>query len=353
MPAGGAANISYLVYLAKGRDAEKPAVIVMLDSNKDGDNVRRDLGKNGPQPRKKQIIDPKFIFQLGDISYQKIGVATTSSNEGQHPFNVLKDLVPSPLAVRAARASVKTVYDLANQDIESLNVEKIRRHTQPNSSSLEAINQVLTTIKPGSDLHMDKVLFARTVVDLLPDISEERRRKNNGTLSGIDEFETNLRAVLRHLRSLQVTAEQDVKDKRMRDGFDEKVAAFLGDHVGSIAPRDDAARLLKDIESDLEGYDSERVYISHEIIKLRAAHGPTEELTEPTRVYKAFCAGLERLQGAKQLAFDTARVEVVSRKAPFEIPVPSHLQQSTPDPHNNSDNLLDSMVSKPPVSKTD
>ena len=336
VPAGGAANIPYLVYLARGRDAEKPAVIVMLDSDMDGNNAKQDLGKNGPQPRKKQIIDPKFIFQLGDVGYQEISPETASSRDGHSPFNVLEDLVPLPLAVRAARTFVQTVYDLTDQNIENLSEEKVRQQQQANQSPFEAINQVLSTIKPGSNLHIDKVPFARTVVDLLPYLAEERRKKNNGVLSGIDQFESNLRAVMRHLRSLQIAAEQDVKDKRMREGVNEKVASFLSDHTGSVASRDDAAQLLKDIESDLEGDDTERVYISHEIIKLRATHGLTEDLTEPTRDYEAFCIGLQRLQNAKQLAFDMGKTEVMPRKEPARIASPNRVHQPEADLNTDS-----------------
>jgi predicted ATP-dependent endonuclease of OLD family len=43
VPAGGAQSIPYLTYLARGRDAEQPAVIALLDSDKEGSDVRAKL----------------------------------------------------------------------------------------------------------------------------------------------------------------------------------------------------------------------------------------------------------------------------------------------------------------------
>ena len=313
VPAGGAANVPYLVFLARGRDAEKPAVIVQLDSDKDGDDAKRDLGKNGPHPRKKQIIDPKFVFQLGDICYDEVSDDASQKIEGQTPFRVLEDLIPLPLAIRAVKTFVKTIYDLTDNDIAVLNEEEVQKRNLPDTSFFETINQILSTINPDSRLHIDKVPFARTVIDLLPDLAEERQQ-GNGSHSGIDQFEINLRAVFKHLRQLQAEAEQDVKDKRMQENVDEKIAVFLNDHIGSVASRDEAARLLKDIESDLVGDDTVRVFISNEIVKLRAAHSLTEDLTEPTRNYENFCVGLRRLQNAKLLVFEATKAEVVPRK---------------------------------------
>jgi predicted ATP-dependent endonuclease of OLD family len=47
VPAGGTRLIPYLVYLARGRDQEKPAIVVLLDADRAGDAAREDLRKGG------------------------------------------------------------------------------------------------------------------------------------------------------------------------------------------------------------------------------------------------------------------------------------------------------------------
>lgn len=326
VPAGGGTNVPYLVYLARGRDAEKPAVIVMLDSDKEGDDAKRDLSRNGPHPRKKQVLDAKFILQLGDVTLAEVekirtpkdvtngalhanGAASTESS-----FKVLEDLVPLPLAVMAAREFVKTVYNFEETELAPLNEENVRSQLQDGQSAFFAIQTVLKSLTTEGEVHIDKVPFARTVVDLLPSLA--RQRQNNvqvGAESGLNEFEANMKAVFYRLRQMQTLAERDVKDKRMRQKVEEKIQTFLNDHAGSNASsRDDGARLLFDIESDLEGDDNERTFIVQMCVKLRAAHNLTEDLIESVRDFDGFCTGLEMIRNAKDYAFTKPNIEVPS-----------------------------------------
>ena len=64
VPAGGASHVPYLVYLARGRDIEKPAVIVLLDSDKAGNDARKVLERNGGA-RGKRILETRNILQIG------------------------------------------------------------------------------------------------------------------------------------------------------------------------------------------------------------------------------------------------------------------------------------------------
>lgn len=45
VPAGGTEHVPYMVYLARGRDAEKPAIVALLDSDGPGDKARKELQK--------------------------------------------------------------------------------------------------------------------------------------------------------------------------------------------------------------------------------------------------------------------------------------------------------------------
>lgn len=69
VPASGAMNIPYMVYLARGRDVEKPAVIVLLDSDKAGEEAYKEIVRG---PRNRPLIDKKFILMLGDLPQDKI-----------------------------------------------------------------------------------------------------------------------------------------------------------------------------------------------------------------------------------------------------------------------------------------
>jgi predicted ATPase len=344
VPCGGASNLPYLVYLARGRDAEKPSVIVMLDSDKEGDLAVKDLSKDGPHPRKKQVLEPKFILQLGsvtsaDVEKIKDGSHTDRDSDEQAPFKELEDLVPLSLALRATKEFLQSVYNLDNDELEKLTEEAILSSKLDEESVFETIRKVLCNISSMNIVHMDKVPFARTVIDLLPELARERLSNPEiGETSGLNQFEVNMRAIFHRLRQMQKLAEQDLKDKRMRQKVNEKIQTFLNDHANSdISTRDDAERLLIDIESDLEGDDTERTYILKTCARLRSFHNLNEDLFEVIRDFPSFLEGLDELRNAHDYAYVISDASVPSlrklaaQKALEESSVPSELTQKNID----------------------
>jgi predicted ATPase len=313
VPAGGADNLPYLVYLARGRDPEKPAVIALLDSDKDGYNAKVKLGPQGPHPGKKQVLETRFILQVGEISPPQDG-ANGATAAGKS-FKVLEDLVPPPLAIRAARTFAKNIYDLPDEALDGLTEENVRQRMQSGRSVFEAIKECFAEIDPPGSIDIDKVPFARTIIDILPELARERDQQKNGKQTGLDEFEANMRALFKKLRSMQSAAEQDVKDKRMRQTVAENIDTFLSDFSDShAATRDDVARMLGNIESDLEGDENERAFIIQEITKLRQAHELSDDPTELVRDFDSLLSGLERLRNARELAASAVDTAVPSRK---------------------------------------
>lgn len=51
VPAGSAEHIPYMVYLARGRDVDTPAVIVLLDGDEEGDRIASELQKRISRPK--------------------------------------------------------------------------------------------------------------------------------------------------------------------------------------------------------------------------------------------------------------------------------------------------------------
>ena len=95
VPAGGASHIPYLVYLARGRDVEKPAVIVLLDGDEAGTSARAAIRRGGAY--RKQLIEDGLVLQLTDSSL---------SFQSDRPGGAveIEDLIPIDLAVKAVHA---------------------------------------------------------------------------------------------------------------------------------------------------------------------------------------------------------------------------------------------------------
>ncbi len=330
VPCSGASNVPYLAYLARGRDAEKPAVIVLLDSDAAGNEAKTKLSKSGSHPGKKAVISSSFIVQLGDITNDDIQKIIGENEEyiskfkdSRAKFNDLEDLVPLQLSVLATRHFLKNMYDLPDSELEFISEEKVIANKKDDESCFKAIQNLLIKYsqEKNSDLSnysltIDKVPFARSVVDLLPGLERSRRQDEN-KYQGLQEFEINMRSLFCKLRSMQAEAEKDVKDKRMRQKVSEKIETFLNDYsINKSVTRDNASRLLTDIENDLEGNDTEVTFILQECKKLRKNHNLTENLFENVRAFDDFIVGLEKLRNAHIYAYEIADSSVESRVKP-------------------------------------
>ena len=96
VPAGSASHVPYLTFLARGRDSDKPAVIVLLDGDHEGNLAEKELRRGGP--RNKQLVRPEYVAQLKP---DKIPGVTSERPRG--PLEI-EDLIPVDIAIAAAKA---------------------------------------------------------------------------------------------------------------------------------------------------------------------------------------------------------------------------------------------------------
>lgn len=94
VPAGSASQVPYLVYLARGRDVQKPAVIVLLDGDEAGKEARKTLQRGGA--RGKRLINDKLVLQPIDDSLS--GLVSDNPTGAV----TIEDLIPFEVALHAA-----------------------------------------------------------------------------------------------------------------------------------------------------------------------------------------------------------------------------------------------------------
>lgn len=115
VPAGSASHIPYMVFLARGRDAVQPAIVVLLDGDEEGRRAAMALERGGPRGR--QVIQPKYIAAFGSESFPEIESARPGG-----PLEI-EDLIPIDLAVVAA---TRYLEEMEVQDIDGfLSVDSV------------------------------------------------------------------------------------------------------------------------------------------------------------------------------------------------------------------------------------
>ncbi len=117
VPASGAKHVPYLVYLARGRDVERPALIVLLDGDGCGNAAKKDILRGGAY--RKQLVKPKYILQMGDLT-TSAGIRGATG----HPLVETEDIVPLPMIVAAAQKYVREVCGASSLASRSARVRK-------------------------------------------------------------------------------------------------------------------------------------------------------------------------------------------------------------------------------------
>ncbi len=249
VPAGSASHVPYLVYLARGRDADKPAIIVLLDGDQAGDEAIKQLERGGPQH--KQLIQPKHVVQIKADQIEGL-----RSDRLGGPLEI-EDLVPIAVAVEAAAGfladmGVERPTGLSSSDI-------VAQGLSGGTGVFKAIQD--TVAKSSGAFHMGKLPFARHVVDVC---------RNHDTAPVI-EMRARFAVVFRHLTSMQRVAERERERETISARVDRETSRFIRD-VLHTATKADVSILLERIASVIDpSIDGDRLVI--EIRRLR------EELT--------------------------------------------------------------------------
>lgn len=99
VPVHGASQYRYMLHLTRSSGLDRPAVVVLLDSDQAGLDARKDLEKGfGDKP----IIDPKFIIQIRDLPGAELKLSTKSLEEPE-------DLIPLDLGLTALEKIVDDI----------------------------------------------------------------------------------------------------------------------------------------------------------------------------------------------------------------------------------------------------
>jgi len=291
VPAGSASHIPYLVYLARGRDVERPAVVVLLDSDQSGNKAYTDLLRGGARGR--QLLKSDYILQIGQLSAQS-KKPKTALNDG--PVE-LEDLIPIKLCARAAQRYAKQFWEMDAETVALITPDAISSKHLVGQSVFDALKTCISEL-PGNP-HIDKIGFSRAVVELLPRVNRDGSLPT-GTPPEIEEFEINMLLLLARLRKMQRASEKEQNSVRVSEKTERLKRNFLQDHPEE-ATREQAVFLLDEIEATLDE-SPESDLARSELQKLRREFQLSEDLFQLVAQFDCFKLGLERVKYAGIMA---------------------------------------------------
>ena len=234
VPAGSASHIPYLTFLARGRDADKPAVIVLLDGDEDGDRAASELERGGP--RRKQLIRPGYIAQL-----KPNRITGVTSDRAEGPLDI-EDLIPVEIGLAAAKAYLQEME--IEEPAEFPSAESVCSALSDSIGVLKAIQDRLD--EAGVDLHLAKVAFARHALEAFSQTDSDSKTTMR------DRFT----ALFSRLTAMQREAERERERDSITARVEREKALFLREHA-STARKVDVFLLLERmravVDASMEG----------------------------------------------------------------------------------------------------
>lgn len=278
VPAGSASHVPYMTYLARGRDADQPAVIVLLDGDKEGDEAVKALKRGGP--RHKQLIRPEYVAQL-----KRDAIEGVDSERPDGPFDI-EDLIPVEIGLAAARRYLAEMEMDVPENFPD--ADTVRSAL---SKSVGVLKGIQTAFDAANiDLRLEKLGFARHVIavvekDELPEAAVVRQR---------------FTALFTRLTSMQRKAERERSRESVAARVDREKTLFLRDQKGTPT-KAELTILLERIESTVD--DSiEGDALLTEIRRIRDDFELALNPSDPVATYDDLKRRLESLQYAEVLA---------------------------------------------------
>lgn len=233
VPVHGASQYRYTLHLTRGRDLDRPAAVVLLDSDPAGLGARRDLEKGYGND---SIIDERLIFAIGDMDLSALTLDVEDLHEPE-------DLIPVSAALSAVAHFARAVLppDDARQVADALPADlkidgKKRLYDQVTKVAAIASKSLPRPLNVG------KIEFARAVADVIPTLEPDAR----ATL-----FE-NFSALFNELNLRQGQALRLSNQERLSDVTRRLVERFRRDHR-TRAQKHSVERFLQEVEQHLEG----------------------------------------------------------------------------------------------------
>jgi hypothetical protein len=274
VPAGGASHVPYIAYLARGRDVDRPAVIVLLDGDKDGNLAMRGLARGGP--RNKELVPRRLILQLTDLSPGGMHIDNPAGCQ------TIEDLFPFELVVEATRQYCREF--IPDLDLDGFAPAAADAFAE-DADTHEAVQGALRSHAANQEIELSKIGLARAIVSLVGE--------GEADTEVMIAVEQNFRHLFQQLGQRQRIAERMQGSERISSRINRIKRTFLANHP-SGARREDVVLFIEEVEAQLDSSleaDEVRLVLRTWVRDFEL----DDELERPIDDWERFRSGLEGL----------------------------------------------------------
>jgi len=308
---GGANQVPYMVYLACGRHVEQIAVIVLLDSDKCGNDAKKQLLGRGAQHRR-PLIKPEFILQLGDLKQEFSLVADNATEKLE-----IEDIIPLSICIKATKLYLQEFLQVGETEVSFLTEDLILSKID-NLTILDAIQESISE-SFYKELKVSKAGLARNVIQVVNEWSQKRGELDENQSKALQIFEKNFKILFKKLNFMQRSAQKRLTKEMLKQKIKRLKNSFIVLHPIS-AKREDGVIVLDEIEdvikSNIENESPQEIEaIQNAVQNLRRDYKLDVEMNKTIDDYTGFQMGLERINNAGLLASQEETVEAKAEES--------------------------------------
>ena len=233
VPAGGARNAYYVTYLARGRGVEKPAVVVLLDGDDEGDRAANELTKK--IAGKKRLLRDEYVLQIKNECIDGL-----RSDCARGPIET-EDLIPLDIALAAVESYAHEV------SVNLSNVSDFREQVtnlvsaKHNLGMFEALRKSLETTQ-DEPFRLEKFPFSRHVIEVCKGTSRVSSDEQS-----IDQMCQRFAVLFENLTARQRMADRARERKSIEGRVKRETSGFIRDY--NSPTKMDLKMLLERIEA--------------------------------------------------------------------------------------------------------
>lgn len=299
VPAGGTGNVPYMTYLARSRDTEQAAVIVLMDSDSDGNEAKRQLTEEKYGWQKNPLLKQRYVLQIGDLR----GLGVNLPEKLKEPQ--IEDIIPLRIGLLAARRYAEVICGLTETDLKDIKEEEIQKKLNEGMTMFKAVYSCVEAASKDKP-KLDKLPFARSVIEVVQALHKkscsDQKDLDPKDLEALKEFNNNFKILFRELDERIGEAELERTRKKASEKIRGLQESFFNNHPNG-ANKEDAVGFLHKLNVLLTGdtsFDAEAIMKAVESI--RKDYQLDTNLTERIEKYQDFQREIKGLsyQGKKK-----------------------------------------------------
>jgi predicted ATPase len=272
VPVHGASQYRYMIHMTRSGAIDRPAVVVLLDSDAAGREADSDLAKLENGFGRSSLLNPDLIFRISEIDTLNLDLAVQDVHEPE-------DLISAEVAMAVLNRVVEKYLPADQAAIVRANIPATIQ-VRPRKRLFDEVSRIAkeASAEASVSLSLGKIEFARALGECLADLPDSSTRPLFEAFSRL----------FGEINSRQLQAMTEHREERLTQVTRRLVERFRRDHKKKVR-KHSVVNFLEEVAHHLEGSKPEEEIVRQTIRQIREEYklseSPSDFITDMRRLH--------------------------------------------------------------------